>query len=1120
MAATAGCASQGPTADALLRSGDYERAEARAAQQLTRLSGATAPSASAPLAAIVRTRIANGKAARADTIDLSERAVRLSGRGDSPARAVALLNLGQVLLATAEFERAIAVTREAVTVLERVAPGSLEAAEAADRLGEALSAAGRNDEALTVLDGGLRIKEARLPAMADPIARTLEAIGLVRQRQGAYAEAGVAIRRAVTIQEAASPRHPAFATTLNLLAQQLWFEGRLLESRAASERALALATDVLRPDHPTIALSLRYLAATAGDLGDTQTSLALKRRALAIAEREFGATHHLTAPYLQTVAVAELREGDFVSARARFKRALDIVEQKYTHWHEYVATTLATLARTDASLGDYATAQEELDRAVEIQTRIGGPNHPYVAGFLNDLAVVYRDRGLPERALPLLERALAIRERRLGLQHRDVARTLADTASTLVALGRAQAARALARRAETIWITLDAPDAPDYAAVLALSAQIDESLGDHAAAKSHFERALRVRSRVYGPLHPLYATTELGLGGVLVSLREHSAAFTAANDAEDAARSHARLMLRSLPERQALLFAATRPVGLDLVLSLSRLLPDRVAAAADALVRSRALVLEEMAARRHAEAVGAGAPDPALVALQSAQRRLANLITRGPGPLPPRQYQAVLDAARRESDAAEAHWAALSADFSARRARAQVGLDGVMTALPADAALLAFVRYNDVAAARRGTSRGALNQAPGPVPSYLAFVLTPGQPPVVISLGPAAPIDALVAQWRAAVVTRTGPEPRAGSTDPSRELGVALRRLVWDGAAAHVRGVQRVFLVPDGALSLLPFAALPTGPHAFLVETGPTIHYLSAERDLVVAPGRPSNRGLLLVGGPAFDDPLVLAAANQLEPVSPAGAGALRGLEGCGTLQSVSFQPLEGTGGEVQDLAALWAGSADTGMGAAMVLMGREATEAAVKHEAARFRVLHIATHGFFIDGTCPAAPGGGTRGVGGLAYTDAAEVTNPLQLSGLALAGANLRAGADPDRDDGVLLAEEVATLDLKGVEWAVLSACDTGVGAIKSGEGVFGLRRSFHIAGVRTVIMSLWPVEDASTREWMRTLYEERFRHHRDTATAVRNATLAVLRAGRGSGQRAQPFYWAGFVAAGDWR
>ena len=218
-----------------------------------------------------------------------------------------------------------------------------------------------------------------------------------------------------------------------------------------------------------------------------------------------------------------------------------------------MATTLATLARTDASLGDYVSAHEELDRAVEIQTKIGGPNHPYVAGFLTELAAVYRDQGLPERALPLLERALALRERHLGSAHRDVARTLADTASTLVALGRTRSAGELVRRAEAIWLGLDAPDAPDHASVLVLAAQIDERLGHHAAAKAHFERALSVRGRVDGASHPLYAATELGLAGVLASLREDGAAFTAASTAEATGRSHARLMMRSLPERQALI---------------------------------------------------------------------------------------------------------------------------------------------------------------------------------------------------------------------------------------------------------------------------------------------------------------------------------------------------------------------------------------------------------------------------------------------------------------------------------------------------------------------------------------------------------------------------------------
>ena len=123
-------------------------------------------------------------------------------------------------------------------------------------------------------------------------------------------------------------------------------------------------------------------------------------------------------------------------------------------------------------------------------------------------------------------------------------------------------------------------------------------------------------------------------------------------------------------------------------------------------------------------------------------------------------------------------------------------------------------------------------------------------------------------------------------------------------------------------------------------------------------------------------------------------------------------------------------------------------------------------------------------------------------------------------DEDDGILTAEEVASLNLEGVEWAVLSACDTGVGEIKAGEGVFGLRRAFQVAGARTVVMSLWSVDDQATRAWMRALYEGRFQKQLCTADAVHAASLAVLAARRAKHQSTHPFYWAGFVAAGDWR
>jgi CHAT domain-containing protein len=186
--------------------------------------------------------------------------------------------------------------------------------------------------------------------------------------------------------------------------------------------------------------------------------------------------------------------------------------------------------------------------------------------------------------------------------------------------------------------------------------------------------------------------------------------------------------------------------------------------------------------------------------------------------------------------------------------------------------------------------------------------------------------------------------------------------------------------------------------------------------------------------------------------------------------------------------------------------------------------VLHVATHAFFLGSGCPSALPA-SRGIGGLAPAEEREVTaregdNPLLLSGLVFAGANRRSAAAAGEDDGILTAEEIAALDLRGTEWAVLSACDTGRGEVLAGEGVLGLRRAFQVAGARTLVTSLWAVDDRSARLFMETLYEARFRRGMTSAEAVRAATVAVLERLRREGRATHPFRWAGLVASGDWR
>ena len=540
---------------------------------------------------------------------------------------------------------------------------------------------------------------------------------------------------------------------------------------------------------------------------------------------------------------------------------------------------------------------------------------------------------------------------------------------------------------------------------------------------------------------------------------------------------------------------------------------------------------------------------PLWTALGLARQRLANLVVRGPSDQRPGQYIELVEQARREKEDAERALADCSAAFRSGQRRVETGLDQVRPRLSVGTALISFVRYNRTLAGpvvgSVATTTVRTSGAGRSTPSYLAFVLRSGEDePVLVPLGDADRIDGLIASWRQEMIADATRAPGTPQTGTFHSIGTALRRRIWDPVAAHLPGVRRVFVVPDGALNLIPLAALPTTPGHFLLEDGPVLHYLSAERDLVVLDPVPSNAGgLLMVGGASFADgssfarlatkPIANVAAAPI-PVAPFRGTASQ----CISFQSMHFAVLPGTRAEAEAVAGLWRRleqDVDSTAQSVDLLLGNDATESAVKSMSAGRRVLHIATHGFFLGDECaPAADG--TRSVGGLATVAAASSKptsrsntaprrtvapeNPMLLSGLALAGANRRTAAGPDEDDGILTAEEVSSLDLEGVEWAVLSACNTGLGTVAAGEGVLGLRRAFQAAGVRTVIMSLWSVEDRATRQWMEALYSARFGRHFDTADSVREASLNFIRERRARGQSTHPFYWAGFVAAGDWR
>jgi CHAT domain-containing protein len=404
-------------------------------------------------------------------------------------------------------------------------------------------------------------------------------------------------------------------------------------------------------------------------------------------------------------------------------------------------------------------------------------------------------------------------------------------------------------------------------------------------------------------------------------------------------------------------------------------------------------------------------------------------------------------------------------------------------------------------------------------------------------LGSVADIDALVSLWR----QQTAP-PRSGllaadsrSERDYRRAGARLRERIWDPFADSLSGLKQVLIVPEGSIALVSFAALPAGTDRYVLETSPVLHYLSAERDLLRAPDVAAGPvRALMIGNPDFDvPPPQVAASPGLPPAVfasakglPAEGARFRGAApGCQDFQKLHFDVIPGAGNEITQVESLILGAAAKGDVKPIVaeLTGPRASEPSFKQWAPDATLIHLATHGFFLGGGCNDTPGAASREGISPVHDDPLrgeiDLANPLLLSGLALAGANQRAHAGADTDDGVLTSEEIAAMDLSSARWVVLSACETGLGTIQAGEGVLGLRRAFRLAGARTIIMSLWKVDDRATLAWMQRLYERRDAGM-STAEAVWQASLDSLKERRAKGRSTHPFYWGAFVAAGDWR
>jgi CHAT domain-containing protein/Tfp pilus assembly protein PilF len=933
-----------------------------------------------------------------------------------------------------------------------------------------LQAQGKYGHALDCLQQALQMNQQLYPKQRYPrghpdLATSLNNLGALLKDQGEYGQALDYFRQVLQMNRQLYPKeryphgHPLLALSLNNLGSLLHDQGEYGQALDYYRQALQTFQQLYPRErypqgHPDLALTLNNvggLLQAQGEYGQALDYLqqALRMRQQLYPKERYPQGHPDLAHSLHNLGSLLHDQGEYGKALDYYRQALQTFQQlypkeRYPQGHPSLATSLNSLGSLLQDQGEYGQAlgykQQALKMFQQLYPKERYPQgHPSLANSLNSLGFLLKDQGEYGQALDYFRQALQMYQRLYPRERYPQGHPLLATSLNNVGF-------------------------------------MLQEQGEYGQALDYKQRAVQMYQQLYPKErypqgHPHFSMSLHNLGALLQAKGEYGKALDSYQQALHMYQQLTRAFTETASEAEALNFLASLPRTRDCYLSVAAEVQDAPAAEQYALLWQGKANITGILARRQQLLRGITDDQTRALAteLLDVRRQLARLLL-APADAAVKDREKRLRELTEGKERLERDLARRLPDFQRRDTLARAPYTDLVQHLPAHAAFIDLLRYYHY----------PRNPKAKVVPQYVAFVLRQGQPVHRVDLGPAPPIEEALARWRRDLANNLD-SPAAGQ----------LRRLVWDPLAVHLGpDTDTVYLSPDGALHGLPWAALPgSKAGSFLLEEyalalvphGPFL------LDQLTAPQRPTDgrNTLLVVGGVAYDqDPTLQPDLRR---------SAERGKD------QGKWPALPGTAKEVEQVLAL--ARAAPGDPTVLERRGREACTQGVWLDLPRARWAHLATHGFF------AAPRTQERqtllreadflwGVRGVERRGAG-ARNPLVQTGLVLAGANLPPGEDVLRDDrGILAGEAIAGLDLRRMDLAVLSACDTGLGEASPGEGVFGLQQAFHLGGCRNVAASLWKVDDEATAALMALFYHHLWVKGEPPLQALRHAQLALLR------------------------
>ena len=957
--------------------------------------------------------------------------------------------------------------------------------------------AGKFDKAFPIAQKASDLAKKHLTEEHPEFIKNLNAIGLLYDLTGKYSLAEPVYKQVLEIRrQVLGEKHPDYAKSLNNLGVLYECMGDYLSSENYYNQSIATLKEIKGNESSDLARIWNNIGNLYRIIGNYTAAKYHLKQAVMIQCKTPNNEPQAYARSLNNLGIVYMLMGNYSYAESYYKQAMKIRQQVLGEEHYEFANCLNNLGLLYASMGNYLSAVLKLKQALEIKKRTLGEEHPSYIGSLENIAIQYIHSEDYTEAEIIIMQVIEIRRRVLGTDHPVLARSLNSLGRLYWYMGNFSSSESYYKQAIEIMQKVPGERNPNTAKIMCNLGQTYIDMGNYHLAENLLKQSNDIRSKVFDTKHPEVAANLQILAVVHLAMQRKTVAYRYMEQASDIYDHLISQIFSFRTENQRMDYLEKIMPGFDIHLSIVYKYfcdsSEKVNSVLDLIFRRKAISAEASAAQRDAVLSGKY-PElkEKLKELTILRTQIAIKELKGSDPENMEMHEKLLSEWNKKKGKLETELVRQIPEMNMEEHLRNADRKAVAKALPEGSILVEFVKFNEYdfkAIPANGDKRWKPAR-------YLAFILPSGDPDNVqmIDLGEAEAIDKLIVDFRTSILEDLDEPTRStkqktdknADVDISHPSGKLLREIVFDKFADSLKGYDKIFIAPDGNISRLPFEVLPTNDGRYLIDDY-HISYLSVGRDALRfnTQSRGTQVASLVVADPNFD----MGRDMSLEPEEPESEFSFaKGWRKSRDFDrsSLKFDRLPGTRPESESVSNLLKTKS---------WLDNDVLESKLKAVHSPF-IMHLATHGFFLeDQQINLEKESGQR------------YENPLLRSGLAMAGANtfIKGGTLPDEaEDGILTAEDVSGLDLTETEMVVLSACDTGLGEIRTGEGVFGLRRSFMLAGAKTLVMSLWKIPDLATPILMERFYENlinrkmgRAESLRDAQIYVRDLTIAEIR------------------------